>query len=145
MTTTTFVPVAAPEDVAVATEEFEDVTVVLDRAPDRLLSASASLLSVVASVWIWVNAESWLDTVVSCDSHTSSGASAAVTAAFTAAVTSMPGVDAPVAASRISLRSMESAAEEDEDRSEFSAEVELMNFSFARRSIPFPLSALEEF
>jgi hypothetical protein len=55
----------------------------------------------------------------------SSGASAADTAAFTAAVTSIPGVDAPVAACRISLKSIADAGSE-ADRSELNPESELL-------------------
>lgn len=115
LTTITLFPVTAPDvAVAVTTLEFEELTVVLDNEPVRLLSACASLSRFVAAVWIAVNAELWLDSVLSCDCHVSSGASAAVTAAFTASVTSMPGVDEPVAASKMLLRSMELAAFDEE-------------------------------
>jgi hypothetical protein len=69
-----------------------------------------------------------------------SGASAAVTAALTAEFTSMPGVDAPVAASRISLRLMEL----EDPSSEFNAEIELMDFvcSYKRIAITSCTSGL---
>ena len=132
MTTITLVPVAVPAAaVAVTTFEFEEVTVVLDNEPVRLLRSCTSLSRVVAAVWIAVKAVSWLDSVLSCDCHVSSGASAAVTAAFTASVTSMPGVDEPVAASKMALKSMESAAFDEESNDDNDDDTELMKVAFS--------------
>jgi len=134
LTTTTLLPVVLPDTAeAVSTFEFEDVAVTLDNGPVMLFNACISLSRLVESLWICFNALVWLANVVSCDCQVFSGASAAVTAAFTAEVTSIPGVDAPVAACRIALRSMASAEFEPES-SEFNAESELMGvaFSFAR-------------
>jgi hypothetical protein len=113
--------------------EFEEDTVTLVSGPVRLLSACTSLSRLVALAWNVVKSLVSVASVLSCDCHVSSGPSAAVIAALTAWVTSMPGVDAPVAASRIWLRSMASAEFELES-SEFNAETELISLdcSFAR-------------
>jgi hypothetical protein len=50
-------------------------------------------------------------------------------AALTAALTSMPAEDAPVAAWRSELMSMDDVEDEDEERSELSAETELIKFA----------------
>ena len=64
-----------------------------------------------------------------------SGALAAVIAEFTAAVTSMPDDDAPVAACRIELRSMAEDDEDDDESSESSAETELL-------TVPIPFHSI---
>jgi hypothetical protein len=111
--------------VAVTTLEFDEVTVVAESGPVRLLSAWTSLSRFVASVWIWVNAVVWLWRAVICDCQASSGASAAVTAELTAALTSMPALEAPVAASRMSLISIADEGLIEESR-ELRDEVELI-------------------
>jgi hypothetical protein len=120
-------PIALPDAaVPVTTLGLEDVTVVADSAPVRLLSACTSESRLLASVWIWVSALVWLSRVLICDCQVSSGPSAADTAEFTAEVTSIPGVDAPSAASRMALRLIEDD-ESDDPSNELSKEVELMD------------------
>jgi hypothetical protein len=63
--------------------------------------------------------------VLSSVSQICSGASAAVTAAFTAAVTSIPGEEDPKAASRIELMSMPDDPDAD-DKSELSEDAEVL-------------------
>ena len=58
-------------------------------------------------------------------SQVCSGASAAVTAEFTAAVTSIPGEEAPKAASRMELMSTPDE-EEDDDKSELSDDAKVL-------------------
>ena len=116
------VPVALPDAAeAVTILEFEEVTALADKGPIKLFSDCMSLSSEVTSVWIVVKALLWLCSVDCCDSHAVSGASAALTAALTAEVTSMPELDDPVAASRIELRSIDDELF-DEDRSELNTE-----------------------
>ena len=93
--------------------ESEEDTVTADKGPVMLLRDCMSLSRLVASVCSWVKAVVWLCSVVSWFSQDCSGASAAVTAALTAEVTSMPEEDAPVAACRIWLRSMPDEEEVD--------------------------------
>jgi len=128
LTTTILSPVAVPEAaVAVTTLEFDEDTADVESGPVKLLSACMSSSRAVASVWIFVRAVVWLSNVSSSDSHAVSGASAAVTAELTADVTSIPAVEAPIAASRISLISI---ADEElvEERSELSDEVVLIRW-----------------
>src|ERR1035441_371316 len=89
-----------------------------------------SLSRFVVSVWSWVRAVFWLFKRACWFCQAVSGARAAVRAAFTAEVTSMPAADAPVAACRIWLRSIPD--EEDvEANSVFNAEVELIEFAYS--------------
>jgi hypothetical protein len=126
LTTTTLFPTALPEAAeAVTMLEFDDVTDAAARGPVKLLSDCMSLSRLVASVWRLVSADVWFCSTVCWDSQLFSGASAAVMDALTADVTSIPGVDAPVAASRISLRSVAL----DDPSSEFNAESELISFA----------------
>jgi hypothetical protein len=107
--------------------ELEEVTDAEFSAPFRLLSACKSLSRLVVSVSIVSNADASSDSVVCCDFHTSSAFWAAVTPELTAAVTSMPELEDPVAASRIAL--MSAAVEVlDEDASELTMDDELMRF-----------------
>ena len=115
---------------AVRTLEFEEVAVTLLSGPLRLLRACMSLSRAVVSLWICFRALVWEASVDCCDVHTFSGDSAAVMEALTAEVTSMPGVDAPVAAWRIWLRSMASAELALESRVS-NADSELMSFSLS--------------
>jgi hypothetical protein len=125
-------PIAVPEAaVAVTTLELDEVTVAADNGPVRLLSDCISLSRLVASVWRPVSADVWFSNVDCCDSQLFSGPSGAVTAALTAAFTSMPEVAAPVAASRIWLRSMAL----DEPGNEFNAEIELMELACPSKRI----------
>ena len=69
--------------------------------------------------------------MLSSFSQVSSGASAAVTAEFTADVTSMPGVEAPSAASRIELRSIPDEEDPDDKRAlSADADVLIINASW---------------
>jgi hypothetical protein len=87
-----------------------------------------SLSRFVTSVWIWLMALVWLCSVDSWFCQACSGAWAAVTAEFTADVTSMPGELAPSAASRMELRSI--LDDDDPESNESNAEMELMVFLF---------------
>lgn len=102
---------------AETTLEFEELTVIADSGPVKLLRFCTSLSRVDASVWICVRALIWLCKVLSSVCQACSGASAAVTAAFTADVTSIPGEDAPNAASRMELMSMDDEEVGDMDES----------------------------
>jgi hypothetical protein len=93
----------------------EEVTVIADSGPVMLFRDCTSLSRADASVWIWVSALIWLCRVFPSVCHACSGARAAVTAEFTAEVTSIPDEEDPVAASRIELMSM---ADEEEDKDE---------------------------
>ena len=84
-----------------------------------------SLSRLVVAVLICVNAVVSPASSVSCAFQIFSGPSAAVTAEFTAEVTSMPADDAPVAASRIELMSTE-VVELDEPSRELSKELVLI-------------------
>jgi len=121
----TAVPGAAE---AVTMPELDELTVVADKGPVRLLSDCISSSRLVAAVWSWFSAVVWFCRVVCCDSQACSGASAAVMEALTAAFTSMPGLDDPVAASRMELRSMAEAAL-DELSNESNPEIELIRFA----------------
>jgi hypothetical protein len=126
-TTTVTFPAALPDAaVAVTTLLLEDATVLSDNGPVRLLSDCISLSRLVVSVLICVNAEVWLCSRVICAFQIFSGPSAAVTAELTAEVTSSPGVDAPIAASRMELIST-AVAELDDPSSEPNKEDELIN------------------
>jgi len=126
-TTTVVFPAAVPDAaVAVTTPLLEDATELAANGPVKLLSDCISLSRLVVAVWMLVKSEVWLWSVVISAFQIFSGLSAAVTAEFTAAVTSSPGVDAPIAASRIVLMSI-AFAELDDPSSEFNAEDELIN------------------
>ena len=105
---------------AETTFEFEELTVIADSGPAMLFKFCTSLSRVDAAVWICVNALIWLCRVLSSVSHACSGASAAVTAEFTAAVTSIPDEEAPVAASRMELMSMDDEEEDNDESRELS-------------------------
>jgi hypothetical protein len=125
-TTTVLFPAALPDAaVAVTTLLLEDATVLADNGPVRLLSDCMSLSRLVVAVWICVKSEVWLWSVVISAFQIFSGPSAAVTAELTADVTSIPGVDAPIAASRMELIST-AVDELDDPSSELSKEVELI-------------------
>ena len=100
--------------------ELEEVTVIADSGPVMLFSDCTSLSRADASVWIWVSALIWLCRVLPSVSHACSGARAAVTAEFTAEVTSIPDEEAPVAASRIELMSMDDEEEDNDESRELS-------------------------
>jgi hypothetical protein len=121
-TTTTWFPVVAPALAEAVTRfAFDEFTVREARGPVRSFRVCISASSIEAPDCSVVSALFWLWSVASCDCQAFSGACAAVTAAFTADVTSIPGEDDPKAACRIELMSME-----DEPRSEFSDDIELI-------------------
>jgi hypothetical protein len=129
-TTTMLFPTALPGAAeAVTTLGFDEVADAAARGPVRLFSDCMSLSRFVASDWRLVRADVWFCKVVCSFSQLVSGASAPVMDALTADETSMPGDEAPVAASRIWLRSVAA----DDPRSEFNAESELMIFSCASK------------
>jgi hypothetical protein len=130
-TSTVWLATVAPEAAeAVTMLEFDEVTVRADRGPVKLLSAWTSLSRLVVSVCSCVSALVWLLSVASWFCQSVSGCWAAVTAAFTAEVTSMPEEEAPVAACRIELRSIPEVEDDEvEAKSEFNADVELMSMS----------------
>jgi hypothetical protein len=97
---------------AVAMLESEEPTESNEKAPVTLFKGLRSFSSVVTSLLIVVRSLSWLCIVVSSVCHCVSGARAAVTAALTAAVTSMPSELEPVAASSRELKSMPSEEED---------------------------------
>ena len=107
---------------AETTSELEELTVIADSGPVKLLRFCTSLSRVDASVWICVSALIWLCRVLSSVCQACSGASAAVIAEFTAAVTSIPDEEAPVAASRIELMSMGDEEEDIDESRELSDE-----------------------
>jgi hypothetical protein len=127
VTTTVLFPAALPDAaVAVTTLLLEDATVLADNGPVKLLSDCMSLSRFVVAVWILVKSEVRLWSVVISAFQMFSGPSAAVTAELTADVTSSPGVDAPIAASRMELMSM-AVAELDDPSNEPNKEDELIN------------------
>jgi hypothetical protein len=127
VTTTEVFPATVPGDaVAVTTLLLEEATALSDSGPVRLLSDCMSLLRLVVSVLICVIAAVWLASSVICAFQILSGPSAAVTAELTADVTSSPGVDAPIAASRMELISTD-VAEFDEPSNELNKELVLIS------------------
>jgi len=104
LTTIVWVPVTVPvAAVADAMFALDEVTDLAARGPVRELSACISFWTAWVAVWIVVKAVVWLVRVVWSACQPRSGARSAKMAAATAAVTSIPGVVAPVVAARIEL------------------------------------------
>jgi hypothetical protein len=91
---------------AVAILESVEVAERVENTPEVLLSVLKSFSRVVTWPSTVVRSLPWLFSVACCAFHCVSGARAAVTAAFTAAVTSIPSELEPVATSNSELKSI---------------------------------------
>jgi hypothetical protein len=92
----------------------EEFTERAENAPERLFSVPRSFSSVDTALVMVFRSLSWPVIVVCCACHWTSGARAAVTAAFTAEVTSIPSELEPVAASSSELKSIPLEDDDDE-------------------------------